>query len=179
MASTKWTIDPAHSEINFRVRHMMISTVTGGFDTFSGEAETEGDKFANAKITFTADIDSVNTRNEQRDGHLKSPEFFDSAAFPQLKFVSHSSTTPDADGNYTLTGDLTIRDVTKPVELKVEFGGIAVDPWGNTRAGFEITGEVNRKDFGLVWGAVTETGGVVLADMVRIHCHLELIRAQA
>jgi len=178
MASTKWNIDTAHSEITFRVRHMMISTTTGGFDTFNGEVETEGENFANAKISFSAETASINTRNEQRDGHLKSPEFFDAGQFPQLKFTSTQATAPDTDGNYTLTGDLTIRDVTKPITLKVEFGGIAVDPWGNTRAGFEINGEINRKDFGLVWDAVTETGGIVLADNVRLHCHVELIKEQ-
>lgn len=178
MASTKWTIDTAHSEINFRVKHMMISTVTGGFETFQAEAETEGDNFAGAKISFTADTASINTRNEQRDGHLKSPEFFDPERFPHLKFTASGASAPDADGKYTLRGDLTIRDVTKPIELQVEFGGTAVDPWGNNRAGFEINGEVNRKDFGLVWDAVTETGGIVLADKVRIHCHVELIQQQ-
>ncbi len=179
MASTQWNIDPAHSEINFRVKHMMISTVTGGFETFSGKAETDGDDFSNAKISFAADTVSVNTRNEQRDGHLKSPEFFDAEQFPQVTFTASASTKADAEGNYTLNGDLTIHGVTKPVTLKVEFGGIAADPWGNTRAGFEINGEVNRKDFGLVWGAVTETGGIVLADNVRIQCHVELIKQQA
>ncbi len=176
MATTKWVMDTAHSEIAFRVRHMMISNTTGGFEIFSGEAETEDDNFANAKISFTAETASINTRNEQRDGHLKSAEFFDVEQYPQLKFVAAKSTTPDPEGNYTLTGDLTIRDVTKPVTLKVEFGGIANDPWGNTRAGFEINGEINRKDFGLVWDAVTETGGIVLADTVRLNCHVELIK---
>ncbi len=179
MAATNWAIDPAHSEINFRVKHMMISTVTGGFETFNAEVETEGENFSNAKISFTADTASINTRNEQRDGHLRSAEFFDSERVPQLKFEAKEATAPDADGNYTLHGDLTIRDTTKPVTLKVEFGGIAVDPWGNTRAGFEINGEINRKDFSLVWDAVTETGGIVLADNVRIHCHVELIKQQA
>lgn len=179
MAATTWAIDPAHSEINFRVKHMMISTVTGGFETFNAEVETEGEDFSNAKISFTADTASINTRNEQRDGHLRSAEFFDAEQFPQVTFTSNEATKPDADGNYTLNGDLTMHGVTKPVTLKVEFGGTAVDPWGNTRAGFEINGEVNRKDFGLVWGAVTETGGIVLADNVRIHCHVELIKQQA
>ncbi len=178
MASTKWTIDTAHSEINFRVKHMMISTVTGGFESFNAEAESEGEDFSGAKVSFTADTASINTRNEQRDGHLKSPEFFDSERFPQLKFVANNATTPDANGKYSLQGDLTIRDVTKPITLQVEFGGTAVDPWGNTRAGFEINGEVNRKEFGLVWDAITETGGIVLADTVRIHCHVELIKQQ-
>lgn len=179
MATTKWVIDSAHSEINFRVKHMMISTVTGGFETFQAEVETEDEDFSTAKVSFTADTASINTRNEQRDGHLRSAEFFDSERVPQLKFEASGATKPDGDGHYTLEGDLTIRDVTKPIVLKVEFGGIAVDPWGNTRAGFEINGEVNRKDFGLMWDAVTEAGGIVLADKVRIHCHVELIKQQA
>ncbi len=155
---------------------MMISNTTGGFDIFSGEAETEGEDFSNAKISFTAETASINTKSEQRDGHLKSPEFFDVETYPQLIFTATEATKPDADGNYNLTGDLTIRDVTKPVTLKVEFGGVAQDPWGNTRAGFELNGDINRKDFGLVWSAVTETGGIVLADTVRINCHVELIK---
>jgi polyisoprenoid-binding protein YceI len=121
-------------------------------------------------------VDSVTTGNEQRDGHLKAPDFFDAAKFPQLKFRATKYESVDNDGSYELYGDLTIRDVTKQVKLDVEFGGIVKDPWGNTRAGFEINGKVNRKEFGLQWHAVTETGGIVVSDDVRIHCAIELIK---
>ncbi|MBS1667281.1 MAG: polyisoprenoid-binding protein [Bacteroidetes bacterium] len=176
MASTKWVLDPTHSEIQFKIRHLMISNVTGQFTKFEVSAETDGEDFSTAKVSFTAEVDSVTTGNEQRDGHLKSADFFDAAKFPQIKFVATKYESVDNDGSYELYGDLTIRDVTKSVKLDVEFGGIAKDPWGNTRAGFEINGKVNRKEFGLQWHAVTEAGGVVVSDDVRIHCAVELIK---
>lgn len=175
MATTKWGIDPTHSEITFRVKHMMISTVTGWFETFTADVETENDDFSAAKINFSADTASVNTRNTDRDNHLRSPEFFSSEAFPKMTFTATEYTQKSGD-NYTLKGDLTIRDVTKPVTLTVEFGGVATDPWGNLRAGFEINGEINRKDFGLNWSAVTEAGGIVVSDAVKIHSHVEFIK---
>ena len=176
MTSTKWVLDPTHSEIQFKIRHLMISNVTGQFTKFEVSAETDGEDFSNAKVSFTAEVDSVTTGNEQRDGHLKSADFFDAAKFPQIKFVATKYESVDNDGSYELYGDLTIRDVTKSVKLDVEFGGIAKDPWGNTRAGFEINGKVNRKEFGLQWHAVTEAGGVVVSDDVKIHCAVELIK---
>jgi polyisoprenoid-binding protein YceI len=175
MATTKWVLDPAHSEIQFKVKHMMISTVTGQFMKFDGTTETEDEDFSKAKATVTVDADSITTNNEQRDGHMRSPEFFDPAKFPQIKFVSTKLEKVDND-SFTVYGDLTIRDVTKSVKLDTEFGGIAKDPWGNIRAGFTVTGKINRKEFGLVWHAVTETGGIVLADDVRIHVGLEFIK---
>jgi polyisoprenoid-binding protein YceI len=176
MAKVKWTLDPTHSEIQFKIRHLMISNVTGQFTTFDVSAETEDEDFLTAKISFTGDVDSVTTGNEQRDGHLKAPDFFDAPKFPKIKFVATKYESVDNDGSYELYGDLTIRDITKNVKLDVEFGGIAKDPWGNTRAGFEIHGKVNRKEFGLQWHAVTEAGGVVVSDEVRIHCAIELIK---
>jgi polyisoprenoid-binding protein YceI len=176
MAKVKWALDPTHSEIQFKIRHLMISNVTGQFTKFDVSAETEEEDFLTAKISFSADVDSITTGNEQRDGHLKAPDFFDSAKFPQVKFVATNYESVDDDGSYELYGDLTIRDVTKQVKLDVEFGGIVKDPWGNTRAGFEINGKVNRKEFGLQWHAVTEGGGIVVSDDVRIHCAIELIK---
>lgn len=176
MAKVKWVLDPTHSEIQFKIRHLMISNVTGQFTKFDVSAETEEEDFLTAKVSFSADVDSVTTGNEQRDGHLKSTDFFDSSKFPQLKFVATKYESVDNDGSYELYGDLTIRDVTKQVKLDVEFGGIVKDPWGNTRAGFEINGKVNRKEFGLQWHAVTEAGGIVVSDDVRIHCAIELIK---
>jgi polyisoprenoid-binding protein YceI len=175
MATTKWGIDPTHSEITFRVKHMMISNVTGWFESFTGDAETENEDFTSAKINFSADTTSINTRNEARDNHLRSAEFFDAEKFPKLTFTATGYEKTGGD-NYTLKGDLTIRDVTKPVTLAVEFGGVATDPWGNLRAGFEINGEINRTEFGLTWSAVTEAGGIVVSDAVKLHGHVELIK---
>lgn len=173
--STKWKIDPAHSEIQFKVRHLMVTNVTGYFKKFDLSVETKTDDFNTAKnIVFTADIDSIGTNNEQRDAHLKSDDFFSAEKFPQLKFVSN-----DYKGNgdgATLTGDLTIRDVTKPIELKVEYGGSVVDPYGQSKAGFTVTGKISRKEYGLTWGAVTETGQVVVSDDIRILCEIQLVK---
>ena len=176
MATTKWVLDPAHSEVTFKIKHLMISTVSGQFGKYDVSAETEEEDFSKAKVSFTAEVDSITTNNEQRDGHLKSPEFFDVAKFPQIKFVATKYENVDNDGSYELYGDLTIRDVTKQVKMDVEFGGVIKDPWGNTRAGFTITGKINRKEFGLAWHAVTEAGGIVVSDDVKVHCAIELIK---
>ncbi|MXV37095.1 hypothetical protein GO491_00170 [Flavobacteriaceae bacterium Ap0902] len=160
--NTKWTIDAAHSEISFKVKHMMISTVTGHFDIFEGTAKTNGDDFKDAEIEFKAKVDSINTKNKDRDTHLKSDDFFNVEKHPELVFVSKSF-----DGN-KMVGDLTIRDVTKEVTLDADFNGVAVDPYGQTKAGFEMTGQINRKDFNLTWSAVTEAGSVVVSDKVRL-----------
>jgi len=178
MANTKWQIDTTHSEVQFKVKHMMISTVTGYFNSFDASVETDGDDFTTAKVNFNADLSSISTNNEQRDAHLKSADFFDADNHPQVKFVSSKLEKID-DEHYILHGDLTIRGTTKPVELKVEFGGIAADPWGNTRAGFTLDGKINRKDFGLNWSAITEAGGIVVSDEVRLHANAEFIRQQA
>jgi polyisoprenoid-binding protein YceI len=154
----------------------MISNVTGEFKKFSAELETQDEDFTTAKTSFTADIASINTGNEQRDAHLEGPDFFDSAKYPQLKFVSASIKKIDEE-TYELHGDLTIRDVTKQVKFDVEFGGIIKDPWGNTRAGFALSGKVNRKEFGLQWNAVTESGGVVVGDDVRMNASVEFIKS--
>jgi polyisoprenoid-binding protein YceI len=176
MAISKWALDPTHSEITFKVRHMMISNVTGQFTKFDASAETEGDDFTTAKVSFTADVNTVTTGNEQRDGHLKSPDFFDAAKFSSIKFTPTKYQKTGKDSDYAVTGDLTIRDITKSVTLDVEFGGVIKDPWGNTRAGFSVEGKINRKDFGLQWHAVTEAGGLVVADDVRIHVNLEFVK---
>ena len=175
MATVKWTMDPTHSEVQFKVRHLMISNVTGTFPKFDVQVETEDLDFMTAKAKFTADTTVVTTNNEQRDQHLRSADFFDSAKFPSLSFVATKYEKVDND-SYELYGDLTIRDVTKNVKLDVEFGGVITDPWGNTRAGFTINGKINRKDYGLSWNAVTETGGLVAGNDVRIHVEVELIK---
>ncbi|MBS1915884.1 MAG: polyisoprenoid-binding protein [Bacteroidetes bacterium] len=176
MALTKWVLDPTHSEVTFKIKHLMITNVSGQFTKYDVSVETEGEDFMTAKVSFTADVNSITTNNEQRDAHLKSPDFFNAAEYPQLKFVAKKYENVDNDGSYELYGDLTIRDVTKQVKLDVEFGGVITDPWGNTRAGFTISGKINRKEFGLAWHAVTEAGGIVVADDARIHVAIELIK---
>ncbi len=167
---TIWKIDPTHSEIEFKVKHMMISTVTGSFSDFEGSVETNGDDFNNAQFEFSAKIDSISTKNADRDTHLKSDDFFNAEKFPTLSFKSKSF-----DGD-TMVGDLTIRDVTKEVSLDVDFNGIAVDPYGQTKAGFEATGSINRKDFRLNWNAVTEAGSIVVSDKVRLIANLQFTK---
>jgi polyisoprenoid-binding protein YceI len=176
MATTKWVLDPTHSEVEFKVKHLMISTVTGHFSTFSADVTTEGEDFTTSKVTFTVDAASISTNNEQRDGHIKGSDFFDVATYPQLKFVITKIENVDHDGSYNVNGDLTIRNITKNIRLEVEFGGVIKDPWGNTRAGFTVNGKINRKEFGLTWHMTTDTGGIVLGDDVRIHVALELIK---
>lgn len=170
MNTTNWTIDNAHSEIAFKVKHMMISTVTGYFEDFNANIVSESSDFNNAQFNFTAKIDTINTKNKDRDVHLKSDDFFSAEKFPEMKFVSTSF-----DGA-TLTGDLTIKDITKEINLEVDFNGIAVDPYGQTKAGFEIKGEINRKDYNLTWSAVTETGSIVVSDKVKIVIEAQFIK---
>ncbi|MDB5283704.1 MAG: polyisoprenoid-binding protein [Bacteroidota bacterium] len=174
-ATTKWALDPTHSEIGFKVKHLMINTVSGKFEKFDGSVETAGDDFTTAKIYFTADLSSVNTGNEQRDGHLKSDDFFSSEKHPQLSF-SGSKLEKVSGDKYTLTGDLTILGVAKPVTLDVDFGGIAKDPWGNTKAGFSVTGKINRKDWGLNWNATLEAGGFLLDEVVKLNVEIQLTK---
>ena len=175
MATTKWALDPTHSEIGFKVKHLMFTNVSGHFKTFTASAETEGDDFNNAKINFSADIDSVSTNNEQRDAHLKGTDFFDAATFPTMSFTA-TKFTPNGDGEYELTGDLTMHGVTHPVKLTAEFGGIVKDPWGNIKAGFSLNGKIHRKDFGLNWNAALETGGVMVSEDVKIHAEIQLVK---
>ena len=170
-----WKIDPAHSEIQFKVKHLMITTVTGYFKKFDLNVETESDDFNTAnKIEFTADIDSIDTHNEQRDTHLKSADFFSGEEHAQLHFVGRKYEGSGDDAK--LTGDLTIRGVTKPITLNVEFGGIVVDPYGQTKAGFTVAGKISRKEYGLTWNAVTEAGSVVVSDEIKIHAEVQLIK---
>ncbi len=172
---TTWTIDTTHSEIGFKIKHLVISTVSGKFTSFEGKLEGEPVDLENAKITFTADIDSIHTGNEQRDGHLKSADFFDAAKYAKLTFVSTKIEHKDGS-DYKVTGDLTIKNVTRSVTLNVEFGGTQNNFYGQTVAGFEITGKINRQDFGLTWSAVTEAGGIVVSDEVKLVINTELVK---
>lgn len=173
MSTTKWTIDPTHSEVSFKVKHLVISTVTGYFKKFEGYAESSSEDFDGAKVAFTADIDSIDTNQKDRDNHLKSADFFDAANHPKLSFEGKIS---KVGGDYKLLGDLTMRETTKQVEFNVDFGGVAGDPYGQTKAGFEIEGKVNRKEFGLTWSAVTEAGSVVVSDQVRLILSVQLVK---
>lgn len=177
--TTKWLIDSYHSEISFKARHLVITTVTGKFKSFSGEVETPNDDFRGATINFTAQVDSIETGAESRDNHLKSAEFFDAAAFPEIKFEG-TDLIKVSENMYSLTGNLTLKDVTKPVTLEVEYNGIHKDPfYGKTKAGFEINGKIQRKDFGLSWDVLTEAGGAVVSNDIRIHCNIQLDRVDA
>lgn len=170
-----YKIDASHSEITFKVKHLMITNVTGSFTQFNASMQSDKEDFSDAVISFDADVNSINTNNEQRDGHLKSDDFFNAAQFPTLSFVS-TSFTKLSDEQYKLAGNLTIRDVTKPVELDVEYGGTMVDPYGQTKAGFEIAGKINRKDFNLKWTATTEAGGIVVSDEVKLHLSVQMVK---
>ncbi len=173
MASYK--IDPAHSEITFKVKHLMITNVTGSFGKFDASMTADKDDFTDASISFEAETGSITTNSEQRDGHLKSDDFFAADKYPTLSFTS-TSFTKTGDEDYKLSGDLTIRDVTKPVVLDVSYGGSVTDPWGQSKLGFEINGKINRKDYGLSWGAVTEAGGVVVSDEVKLHMQVQMVK---
>ncbi|SFH20849.1 YceI family protein [Pontibacter chinhatensis] len=176
MATTRWVTDPMHSEVQFKVKHLMITTVTGYFGQFNVEVETEDEDFTKAtKVLFKADVDSISTNNEQRDTHLKSADFFDAASHGQVKYEGKNFEKV-GENEYKLHGDLTIRGTTKPVTVNVEFGGIVVDPYGQTKAGFTVTGKINRKDYGLMWDAVTEAGSVVVSDEIKLNCEIQLVK---
>jgi polyisoprenoid-binding protein YceI len=175
MAITKWTIDPTHSEIHFKVKHLMVSWVTGSFTQFNATVETEGDDISTAKVRFTADVNSISTNNEQRDAHLKTGDFFDAENFPKIIFQSEKLEKIDED-TYKVYGTLTMRGTRKQIVLNVEYGGVTQDPWGLTRMGVSLTGKINRKDFGVSFGMVTETGGLLLGDDVTISANTEFVK---
>jgi polyisoprenoid-binding protein YceI len=172
-----YKIDPAHSEVTFKVKHLMISSVSGRFTQFDTTMQSDKEDFSDAVVTFEAEVASVTTNNEQRDTHLKSDDFFNAEKFPKLMFKSTGLKKVNEE-DYKLYGDLTIRDITKPIELKVIYNGSTVDPWGNSRAGFEVEAKINRHDYGLRWNAVTETGGLVVGADVKVHINVELIKQE-
>jgi polyisoprenoid-binding protein YceI len=178
MPSTQWVIDPLHSEVHFKVKHLMIATVTGTFTSYTAEMKSDATDFSDAQISFSADIASISTGNDQRDGHLKSDDFFNAEQFPTMRFAS-SGLRSTGNNTYVLAGDMTIRDVTKSIELTVEYGGTMVDFYGNTKAGFDIVGKLSRKEFGLKWDAVTEAGGVVVSDEVRLVLSIQMQKVAA
>ncbi len=177
MSTIKWNLDPTHSEITFKVKHLMISTVTGQFKNFNVEGETESNDFNTAeKIEFTADVDSIDTNNEQRDAHLKSADFFKAEEHPQIKFSGKKYEANGDEGK--LYGEVTIAGITKPITLHVEFGGIVKDPYGQTKAGFTVSGKLSRKEFGIIYGSTAETGGVLLGDEIKINAEIQLVKQQ-
>jgi len=173
--ATKWVLDPMHSEVQFKVKHLVISTVSGFFKSFEGALETINDDFEDSEITFALNIDSIDTNQTQRDEHLKSAEFFDAAQFPQITFKS-TSFKKTGDGEFALAGDLTVKGITKPVTLAAEFGGSTDDFYGNTKAGFEVTGKINRKEFGLTWDGVTEAGSIVVGEDIKLLINVQFAK---
>ena len=176
IAQASWNLDPSHTTIGFAVNHMVISEVNGQFKTYEGSLTTTGDDLAGSQISFSADVASIDTENEKRDGHLKSPDFFDAANHPKLTFKS-SSVKKTGDDTYKVAGTLTIRGNSKEVEFDLKHNGTIKDPYGNTRAGFKLTGAINRMEYGLKWSAALETGGLVVDDEVRIICNIEAIKS--
>jgi len=170
-----YKIDAAHSEITFKIKHLVISTVTGSITKFDASMECSKDDFTDASISFEADVDSITTNNEQRDAHLKSEDFFHAEQFPKITFTS-TSIEKKSDDEYLLHGDLSIRGVTKNIPLNVEHGGSVVDPWGQNKEGFELTGKISRKEFGLKWSALTEAGGAVVSDDVRLILNVQMVK---
>lgn len=170
---TKWAFDPAHSELTFKVKHMMISNVKGGFNSFS--VAVDGEDILKSSLAVTVDASSINTNNTDRDNHLKSADFFDVENHKELTFKSTSFKQKD-DDEYELKGVLTIKGISKEIALEVEFGGINKDPWGNEKAGFSIKGKINRKDWGLNWNAALETGGILVGEEVKIEGDLEFVK---
>lgn len=175
MKTTNWTIDPAHSEVLFKVKHLVITTITGSFTEFTGSVKAP-ENFENGTIAFEAKVHSLSTNNDQRDQHLKSADFFEADAYPVVSFQSTSFRRIKGD-DFELVGDLSIKGVTKTVGLEVNYGGSMKDPWGNHKAGFEIRGLFNRKDFGLTWNATTEAGGLLVGEEVRLLASIQLSKA--
>jgi polyisoprenoid-binding protein YceI len=175
METTKWQFDPAHSELRFKIRHLMIANVSGSFKNFDVQLETKDEDITTAKISVKAAIDSVSTGNDQRDAHLRNGDFFDAPTHPELFFKSGRIDKTD-DDQFTVHGDLTMKGVTKPVKLQLEYSGLTRDPWGNERAGFIVSGKINRSEWGITFNNVLETGGVALSDEVRISAEVQMVK---
>ncbi len=170
---TNWKVDPGHSEVQFKVKHMTIANVSGTFDIFQGTVETQNEDFEGAQVNFEMDADSLSTNNKERDKHLKSELFFEVEHFPKLLF---NGQIVNVHNGYLLDGELTIRDTSKKVQLAVAYNGIGKGRFGDIRAGFELSGQINRKDFGLTWNMVTEAGGIVIGEDIKLHMDIQLIK---
>jgi polyisoprenoid-binding protein YceI len=173
---TKWSIDPAHSEIAFKVKHLMITNVKGEFKEFYASVYTSGEDFMTSEIDFQIDPSSIDTGDTKRDEHLKSSDFFDVENFKQISFKGNKYEKADNERNYVLYGDLVIKGIKKQIKLDVEFGGVMKDPWGTEKAGFTVDGKISRKDWGLNWNAALEAGGVLVSDDVRISGEVQLVK---
>ena len=178
MTTTKWTLDPTHSDLGFKIKHLMISNVSGSFKDFLAEVQTVGEDFSTAQINVAAEMASLSTNNEQRDAHLRTSDFFEVEKFPQLKFRSTRIEKADND-TLTLHGELTLKGITKAVKLNVEINGVAKDPWGGERAGFVVTGKIKRSEWGVTFNSALETGGVMLGEDVTINGEIQLIKQAA
>lgn len=178
MATTKWIVDPMHSEIGFKIKHLMISNVSGVFNQFEAAVQTEGEDFSTAQIEAKIATASINTNNVQRDEHLRNSDFFEVEKFPELLFSSTRVEKAD-DETFVLHGNFTMKGITKPIKLNVEYSGATKDPWGNERAGFVITGKIKRSEFGVTFNTVLETGGLALSDEVKIHSEVQLVKQAA
>jgi polyisoprenoid-binding protein YceI len=175
MAKTKWSLDLKHSELGFKIKHLMIANVSGFFKNFEMEAETENEDFSTAKIHLNADMKSISTNNEQRDAHLLNSDFFSVDEHPEMVFDSTLVEKLD-DENFDIHGNLTLRSVTHPVILHVEYSGITKDPWGGTRAGFTVTGKIKRSQWGVNFNGILETGGAILGEEVKIISEIQLVK---
>jgi polyisoprenoid-binding protein YceI len=175
METTKWTIDNMHSEIGFKVKHMMITNVSGNFGQFAGSIETEGSDFSKGQYAFTADINSISTGVADRDGHLKSDDFFNAEKYPQLSFKSTGVKHLSAN-ELVIEGEMTIRDVTKPIALSAELSDIVVDPYGQTKVGISLTGKIKRSEYGLKWNAITDAGSIVVSDDIKLNCEVQFVK---
>lgn len=173
MSIKTWVVDPAHSEINFKVKHLMISNVKGEFTTFNATIDSED--FSKSTISVHIDANSISTNNDDRDNHLRSADFFEVETYPEITFVS-TSVNKVSDDEYQITGNLTIKGTTKEITLDTEFGGFMKDPYGNEKAGFSINGKLNRKDFGLNWNAALEAGGVMVGNEVKINAEVQFVK---
>ena len=175
MSTTKWVLDPTHSELGFKIKHLMITNVSGAFKDFNVEVESRNQDLTTAQIHATVQIDSIDTHNEQRDAHLKNSDFFEAEQYPQMLFNSTKVEKAD-DENYLVYGNLTLKGITKPVKLNVEYSGVTKDPWGSERAGFIVTGKINRSEWGINFNGVLETGGLMLAEEVKINSEIQLVK---
>jgi polyisoprenoid-binding protein YceI len=175
MSTTKWILDPTHSELGFKIKHLMITNVSGFFNSFQVEGETDNDDFSTAKIHLKADMNSIHTNNAQRDAHLRNSDFFAADKHPEMIFESTRTEQVDSE-NFHLYGDLTLKNITHPVQLDVEYSGITKDPWGGERVGFTVTGKIKRSEWGVNFNGILETGGAMLGEEVKIHSEIQLVR---
>jgi polyisoprenoid-binding protein YceI len=175
LVKTKWGIDPAHSEIGFKVKHLVVANVRGTFKEFEASIYTTDEDFMSAEIDFWINPLSISTGDEKRDAHLRSADFFDAENFKEINFAGNTYEKVDSS-SYKLYGDLTMKGIKKQIKLDVEFNGVIKDPWGNHKAVFNITGKINRKDWGLNWNAALETGGVLVSEEVWISCEVQLVK---